>query len=636
MIDRRTFLGGATAATVLGVVGAGVASAEVPPPAGPFPPLAPLPPGAPVRRLFTPAEQRFAPYLAILPGMVNDVITTDPATVGFFGGGWWRTPSEPYNARVQEHVYTLSWFYANRRPWNPYYLDPALRNRLEAAIVHYLNLQHADGSFPEYSITEKSKAATGFGLGYLAKTLANLRQVNALPVRRAELEAALHQGVTWFLDPANPIWAHPIEFANQNTSGLSSSQLALKLNPDAGLSKKLHDRIEFLAANGQSAAGFFYEPTGMDINYNFEVMLPELAEIYALTRNRTVVGMARKFADWFGYNVVREPDGSGSLTYVATSSRTHVSYYDDVIPDPDRTNLGSLFVPEVPDLAAFFTTREDRAETRRQWARTPGPVPGPAKQDTSPRILAHVSYGEAFPSHGEKQASIRQLPYLRSSDFAVQRRDTELNQTYVYVRRPQLYLAGFWGTRPSSYVRGAQGLLWHPRAGMVVHSQQDDTQCWASVLPAGSADARGNLDATYFIGDRAWDGSRKVPGSAPVVVRYGLDTRVRTDLTITRDTVTRAVRGTTPLTEQVPLVLHPGDDVRFADGTPVTHGADASATASGLTIRRGPTTITIGWGTALSATVTATTVTFLRDGARRLHVLRVPHPGTLTTEIRLR
>lgn len=204
------------------------------------------------------------------------------------------------------------------------------------------------------------------------------------------------------------------------------------------------------------------------------------------------------------------------------------------------------------------------------------------------------------------------------------------------MRRPQLYLAGFWGTRPSSYVRGAQGMLWHPRAGMVVHSQQDDTQCWASLLPNGPPDARGLLDATYAIGDRAWDGTRKVPGSAPVIVRYGLDTRIRTDLTITRDTVTRAVRGTTPLTEQIPLVLHPGDDVRFADGTPVAHGAGASATASGLTIRRGRTTITIGWGTSLGATVTATAVTFLRDGARRLHVLRVPHPGTLTTEIRLR
>ncbi|MDT7803058.1 MAG: hypothetical protein QOI78_6491 [Actinomycetota bacterium] len=635
MIDRRTFLGGAASAAVLGLAGARVASAAVPPPAGPYPPLAPLAPGAPVRRLFTPAEQRFAPYLAILPGLVNDV-STDPATLGFMGGGWWRTPSEPYNARVQEHVYTLSWFYANRRPWNPYYLDSALRHRLEAVLVHYLDLQHADGSWPEYSIDEKSKAATGFGLGYLAKTLANLRQVRALPARRAELEASLRQGMTWFLDPANPIWAHPIEYANQNTSGLSSAQLALKLTPDAGLSRKLADRVEFLAAHGQSPAGFFYEPTGMDVNYNFEVMLPELAEIYALTRNRTVVEMARKFSDWFGYNVVREPDGSGSLTYVAVSSRTHVSCYDDVIPDPDRTNLASLFVPEVPSLGAFFTTREDRAETRRHWAATPGPAIGPAKQDTSPRILAHVSYGEAFPSRGAKQAAIRQLPYLRSDDFAVQRRDDGLNQTYCYVRRPRLYLAGFWGTRPSSYVRGAQGLLWHPRAGMVVHSQQEDTQCWASVLPNGSPEARGLLDATFTIGDRPWDGHRVQPGSAPVVVRYNLDTRIRTVLTVGRDTVRREVQGTTPLTEQIPLVLHPGDHVAFTDGTPATYGANAAATASGLTIRRGGTTITIGWGTPLAATVAATAVTFLRDGARRLHVLRVPHPGTLTTEIRLR
>jgi hypothetical protein len=636
VIDRRTMLFSAAGAALLGLAGAGTASAAVPPPLGPYPPLAPLPPGAPVRRLFSPAEQRFGPYLAILPGLVNDVITDDPANLGFMGGGWWRTPSAPYNSRVQEHVYTLSWFYANRRPWNPYYLDRALRNRLEAVLVHYLDLQHADGSWPEYSIGEESKAATGFGLGYLAKTLANLRQVHALPTRRTELEASLKLGMTWFLDPANPIWAHPIEYANQNTSGLSSAQLALKLSPDRALTAKLNDRIEFLAANGQSPAGFFYEPTGMDINYNFEVMLPELAEIHALTRNRTVVEMARKFADWFGYNVVREPDGSGSLTYVAMSSRTHVSYYDDVIPDPDRTNLASLFVPEVPSLAAFFTTREDRAQTRRDWAATPGPAIGPAKQDTSPRILAHVSYGEALPSRGAKQAAIRQLPYLRSDDFAVLRRDDGLNQTYGYIRRPALYLAGFWGTRPSTYVRGAQGLLWHPRAGMVVHSQQEDTQCWASLLPNGSPDARGALDSAFFIGDRAWDGSRKVPGSAPVVVRYGLDNRIRTVLTVTRDTVRREVKGTTPLTEQIPLVLHPGDHVAFADGTPVAYGANAAATASGLTIRRGGTTITIGWGTPLAATVSATAVTFLRDGARRLHVLRVPHPGTLTTEIRLR
>lgn len=614
----------------------GIAAASVAPPAGPFPPLPPLPAGAPVRKLFSPLEQRFGPYLAILPGMVNDVEVTDPATLGFLGGGWWRTPSVPTNARVQEHVFTLSWFHANARSWNPYSGNAALLKRLDAAIAHYLNLQHADGSWPEYSVTEQSKAATGFGLGYLAKTLANLRQANALPTRRGQIGTALHQGMTWFLDPANPIWESPIHYANQNTSGLASSTRALKLNPDAAMQAKLAGRIAYLAAHGQSPAGFFYEPTGMDINYNFEVMIPELAEIYVLTGDKTVLSMASKFASWFGYNVVREPDGTGSLTYVGMSARTTVTGYDNVIPDPDRTNLGSFFVPEVPALAPFFTSAEDRATTRAAWAAASGPAPGLAKQDTSPRIIAHAPYGESLPSKAAKQAAIAKLPYLASTDFAVQRRDDLTKQAYTFIRRPALYLAAFFGTRPSSEVRGSAGLLWHPAAGTIVQSQQDDTQCWASLLPNGNPDARSDLDATYQVGGRAWDGQRIVPGSAPVVVDYALpDGRIRTTLTVTPNTVIRAVKGTSALTEQVPLVLKPTDTVSFSDGTPVGYGRDSAATATGLTIRRGGQAITIGWGTALAASVTATTVTVLSTGGRRVHVLRVPHGGTLSTVITL-
>ncbi|MCF3962078.1 hypothetical protein [Streptomyces fuscigenes] len=639
-LGRRALLGGALGAAALLGTGwtGGVASAAVPPPAGPFPPLGGLPPGAPARRLFTPREQRFGPYLAILPGMVNDVVVDDPGDLGFLGGGWWRTPSAPYNSRVQEHVFTLSWFHANSRPWNPYAGDRALLARLDAAIAHYLDLQHADGSWPEYDIDEKSKAATGFGIGYLAKTLANLRQGRSLPQRRAEIEAAVRLGTTWFLDPANPIWQSPINFANQNASGLAGATRFLRLAPDAGLERGLADRVEYLAEHGQSPAGFFYEPTGMDIDYNFEVLMPEIAEIHHLTRNRAVLGMARRFADWFGYNVVREPDGSGSLTYVAMSARTGVAYYDDVVPDPDRTNLGSLFVPEVPALAAFFTTAEDRAEIRAAWAAAPGPAVGPAKQDTSPRIIAHATYPEAFPSRGAKRASVRQLPYLRSDDFAVRREDTALDQSYLYVRRPGLYLAAFFGKRPSTDVRTGPGLLWHPRAGAVVQSQRaSDTQVWGSVLPAGTVDAHSDLAAaSYRVGDRDWNGAEAAPGSSPVTVSYGLpDGRVSTVLTVTRNTVSRAVRGTTALTEQIPLVLLPTDRVAFADGTPVAYGADAAATARGLVVHRAGTTIGIDWGTALAATVEATSVTLLRDGARRLHVLRVPHPGTLTTVVTL-
>ncbi|WP_030901238.1 hypothetical protein [Streptomyces sp. NRRL F-5126] len=638
-VSRRAVVGGALgAAGLLGTRWAdGTAQAAVPPPRGPFPPLAPLPHGAPVRSLFTPLEQRFGPYLAILPGMTNDIVVDDPATLGFMGGGWWRTPNNATNARVQEHVFTLSWFHANARRWNPYTGNAALLSRLDAALSHYLGLQHPDGSWPEYSPGEESKAATGFGMGYLAKTLANLRQARALAPRRAAIESALRQGMTWFLDPANAIWKSPVNYANQNAAGLAGATKSLRLIHDRELAARLEDRIEYLAANGQSPAGFFYEPSGMDIDYNFEVLMPEIAEIHHLTGNRAVLGMARRFADWFGYNVVREPDGSGSLTYVAMSARTGVAYYDDVVPDPDRTNLGSLFVPHIPDLGAFFTSAEDRARTRAEWAAVPGPAIGPAKQDTSPRIITHATYPEAFPSKRAKAAAVKHLPYLRRDDFAVRREDTALDQTYLYVRRPALYLASFFGTRPTKDVRTGPGLLWHPAAGTLVQSQRaSDTQVWGSVLANGNVEAHSDMHATYRIGDRAWDGGDTVPGASPVVVAYGLpDGRTHTVLTLGRTSVTRAVRGTAGLTEQVPLVLLDTDDVRFTDGTPVTHGADSHASADGLVIRRAGVSIAIDWGTRLAASIEATSVTLLRGGARRIHVLRVPHGGTLTTVIRM-
>ncbi|WP_328990694.1 hypothetical protein OG394_30950 [Kribbella sp. NBC_01245] len=612
-LKRRTLLAGTAAAAVFGPTV--TARAEG------IPLVASLPPGSPDRGLFTPAEQRFAGYLAILAPMANDIELTDPATYGFMRGGWWRTPAQPYNSRVQEHVYTLSWHYANRRPWNPYAGDQALLARLDAAIQHYLKLQNADGSWPEYAPGERGKASSGFGLGYLAKTLANLRQARALPARRTELEAALHKGVTWYLDPANKVvWDEPFQYSNQAVAGLAGAALTLKLLPDATLSRQLRERILWVGRWGQSPAGFFYDPRGMDINYNFEVMLPEMAEIYALTGSRTMVSMTRKFTDWFGYNLLREPDGSGWLTYYAVSDRTASAAYDDVIPDPDRSNLGSLFVPEVPELGAFFTTREDRAATRSAWAADPAPVKPLAKQDTSPRIIAHVSYGERLPSRDAKARAIARLPYLRKQDFAELRRDAVEDQDYLYVRKPGYYLGAFFGKRPGGVVKAGTGFLWHPEAGTVIHSQQTATGCWSTVL-AGKPDADGNLVASYDL-----------PGR---VDYRTTDSSVLTSLRFEPSTVIRQVRATSAAVEQVPLVLQPEDEVVFADGTRVPYNESRTVTASGLVLRRGGAVITINWGAARPASLTATTRTYLRDQRRRVHMLRVPHEGTLETHIHL-
>lgn len=611
-VARRTVL--------LGAAGAGLAPAlmSAPARAAGLPLLASLPAGEPDRRLFAPGEQRFAGYLVTLAPMTNDIVDTDP--YGFMGGGWWRTPAQPFNARVQEHVFTLSWFHANQRAWNPYHRDPALLGRLDAALDHYLKLQNPDGSWPEYKPGERGKASSGFGLGYLAKTLANLRQTGALPSRRTQLEGALRKGVDWYLNPANTVvWDDPFEYTNQAVAGVAGSALTLRLLPDQARWQRLQERIRFVAKWSQSPAGFFYDPRGMDINYNFEVMLPEMAELYLHTRNPLLVSMTRKFSDWFGYNLLREPDGSGWLTYYAVSDRTATAYYDDAIPDPDRTILASHFVPAVPEFGAFFTAREDKAAHRATWAADPAPVPALAKQDTSPRIIAHAPYGETLPTRAAKRAAIARIPYLQRDDFTELRRDTVENQDYLYVRRPGFYFGAFFGTRPGSAVKAGTGFLWHPVAGTVIHAQQTSTGCWATVRD-GKADAESNLIAEYPTKD---------------LVRYRTsDGSLSTDLIFDRDSVTRRVTATTAATEQIPLVLQPGDEVTFSDGTVVPYNQTRTATAHALTIRRGTAVITITWSGSRTATISTSTRTYLRDQRRRIHVLRIPHDGVLETTVR--
>jgi hypothetical protein len=596
-----------------------------------------LPAGAPARSAFLPEEQLYAAFLGICAPMANDINDTDTADRGFMGGNWWRDPNASFNARVQEHVSTLSWFYANNRSWNPYFGDAALLARLDAAIVHYLSLQQTNGSFPEYSRTENSLAATAFGIGYLAKALRDLRQINVLPDRRAQLNTALQKAMNWMLDPTRSFWGTnggPTAWANQLSGGLAGATVALQLTAVPDIQAKLDNRMQHFALHGQSPAGFFYEFNGMDVAYNFEVMMPELAEIYVRNGNASAVQMAQRWADWFGYLMLREPGNAGYVTYSGASCRTEIRFYDNVASEPDETYFGSRLIAVAPKLAAFYTSREDRAAARAAWAAAPGPAPAlPKGGITQPREMALLFYGDRLPTNAEKSAAIAQLPYLSSTEWAEIRRASLVSQDYVFVRRPTYYFGGFFGTRPTTSMRTGTGFLWHPTAGTIVHSQQTDAECWGTVASTGP-DASTSLSATYLLNGAAWNGARVSPGTAPVAVNYQrFDGTVATTLTLARDAVTRAVRATSAATEQIPLILLPGDAVTFANGTTAGFNRTTSAATTGLTIRRGAAVITISWGTTLNATLSATTRTYFRDAARRLHVLRIPHGGTLTTRI---
>lgn len=585
--SRRSLITGATAIGLL---------AALPSPALALP--AP-PPVTPNRRSFAPDEQRFAQYLMAVSPMVADMDSS-----GFFGGGWWRSPNAPYNARVQEHVYTLAWFATQSRSWNPYRGNAQVIAALDAGLGHYLGLQHADGSWPEYSATQHSLAATGFAMGYLSKTNALLRRAGVLPQRQGQITASLRRAMTWFLDPGNNVvWQRPLTWANQTSSGLAGAALALKQDPDAVLRQRLTEAFARLAATGQSPAGFFYEESGADTNYNFEVMLPELADAWRQSEDANLVAMARKYTDWLGYNLLREPDGSGWFANIAPNSRTSSRFYADVRPDPERTALNNQFVPVVPDLAAFVSSREDLAAARAAWAADPAPVPALVKPDTSPRILAHAIYGERYPSRAERTAAIARLPYQQAR-FTERRSDQ--GQDFLFVRRPRFYLGGYFGARrATSLARTGLTFLWHPVAGTVVQSMNNNNHaCWATVFPGQAPDSNGPQQAEFLGGEPYRFRYRTPSGSVVTEVTVG-------------DRIVRSVRASSAATEQIPLVVKDSDVVALD--------------SRGLTLRRGRVTLRFDWAQQLDPALRpASTIAY---PGRRMHILTVPHDGTFTLTI---
>ncbi|MBL0887576.1 hypothetical protein [Myceligenerans indicum] len=639
-LSRRGFITAVGAVSAAAVGAFGLARPAAATSSGTVLPLVDaLPAGAPDRTLFAPDEQVYAAYLMILAPLANSVVDDDPDRYGWMEDGWQRKPNEPFNARIMEHVATLSWFAAHDRPWNPYYRDANLLGRLDAAIGFYLGLQHADGSWPEYRIDEHGLAPTGFGTVALSATLRDLKSIGALPTRRTEIEQALRLSSTWLTDLSQPYWGPPIRYTNQVAAGLAGVAQTAHVLGDASIGASLTSRMTYLLEHGLAPAGFFSEANTYDAGYNFEVMLPDLGHIYELTGDASALELARRFADWLGYAVVLEPGKDSGFHFSEASARNPaLTFIPRVLDAKDRAALGRVFLEDVPRLRAFYPPAGDKQAARADWAASTDPVEPRAKQNSSPRLYMHVSQAPDGVTAAERDAQVAEQPYLRSQRFT-ELRTGIIDQQFVFVRRPGYYLGAMYGDVVWIRQRTGPGMFWHPQAGMVLLSTNkwgDDS--WAMVTTSGADASRVNVTAVHHEGN---DASGPVIQDADLTGYNGtFTTRYTTasgatvqDITHRHDGIVRTVQTTVSAVERLPLVVGAGDVLEFSDGTRPDATGTASTTASGFSLTRGGTRIQFWWGTDRPVSIAPTGRTFFDDASRSQHLLTVEHSGSITVEV---
>ncbi|MBS3177249.1 MULTISPECIES: hypothetical protein [unclassified Pseudoclavibacter] len=564
---------------------------------------------SPARALFAENEQVLARYLMSLSGMTNDIVDNEDATYGFMGGGWWRPADTqtPTNSRIMEHIATLAWFYANERPWNPFYKNADLLTRLEAAIKYYTSLQLKDGTYPEYR-GEPSLAATTFGVVAQADAYESLRKFGVSYDARLQLRQSMERAVTWFMNPKAAHWTPPVPVFNQVAAGLVAAQRTLQvLDKPTTTQAAVNERITYLMAKGQAPAGFFHEPYGVDFGYNFTVTLPDLAWLYRHTQHPDIITMVQRYSEFMRYAVIREPD-TGQLSHIpALHVRNSVSNITRPAEDlSDRGALAKDFLAHVPDLAVFFPSVEEKAQVRSTFVASTKGISALGKPDTSPRTWMYGILAAPGPTKATRDVAEANLPILVSERFVKYGNGSKKDQ-YLFVRRPSYYVAsvfGNWGgdTRFKDARSTRQlGTLWSPTMGTILTSANnlDAPESWETVGPDGAFstrqssassryyDARTSATGPELSGDKLPERpgmfsqrTESSAGAAKYATGWGYwDTGLRFTL-ITRLTGT--------CTHRLPMLLKAGDTLTFADGSTFASGdADRDVVSSSIILTRG-------------------------------------------------
>jgi hypothetical protein len=219
------------------------------------------------------------------------LIDRNPAspTYGCADRAYWyyRTLTNFPGATWQQLMLALACVYRTDHPANPHHGDPETAALVSGLLLFWARSSHADGSFDEWYLNERSYCPTAITAAGAALTLHLMGE--ALPgAARAEGLAALERAGRW-LEPR-----YNDEVMNQNLAAAVALQGLASLMPGARWESVAKAKLERVGRE-QTREGWFPEYGGLDLGYS-SLALDLLAACRMLGAEAIVDDMARRLA----------------------------------------------------------------------------------------------------------------------------------------------------------------------------------------------------------------------------------------------------------------------------------------------------------------------------------------------------
>lgn len=521
-------------------------------------------------------------YLKNFSTVANSLIDTGQHK-GYINLAVWRTPdvNKPYNARIMESVLSLVWFYTTNKPWNPYYNDPALRKRIEAALTFWCSIQNDDGRFSEYAPGKWSLAPTAFAAKFVGRALYLLENGPAIDEEvlthaNASLRKALFIS---FTDSA--LWDHGRNFTNQYENLWGGAMMYLKHHTDQTIDQLLTNRLNDSMEEFQSPCGYFYEKNGPDWGYNLSTHHSDLQVAWHFAKGTRLqdyfINKTSRWYDWFSYNAVKEPGSSRYYLNKAIETRQQRWFVDtDTLEDPRsaRWTPQAAFVPMARAFSLSKEAYERACNQAYQQMRVKYPDVNELKVGEfwgfSPYAFLHHDMDRWLPSQQQKDEAIGNLPYLKNANFIQVRSDRRNGTNYTFVRRPSYYAIYNGGKILTDQQRYGLGLIWNPSMGTVFQSQsRSDSTCWGTKA-VGNAQVYEALDVSnsFIVNENPWNpapGSNEVEGS--LRISYPLGEGGSKMIRFKEKSIEVEIQHATKFTEIIPLLAESDAILQVNDNT---------------------------------------------------------------------